>query len=121
MLKKSTGESAKRCALFDVSSIRKIRITEAAVGQLLDYVLTRPVSNTQSMRGIYVANCHEDGSMMDDSIFYEFICDDCLLMPSDIDHSTYLDSFREPLSMSDSDLIITECTDGWHGVALQES
>ena len=109
----------KSCALFDVSPIRKIRITGAAAGQLLDYVLTRPVSNTQSMRGIYVAYCHEDGSMKDDSILYKFAHDDYLLMPSDIDHSAYLDSFREPLSISDSDLIITECTDDWHGVALQ--
>jgi aminomethyltransferase len=109
----------KSCALFDVSPIRKIRITGSAVGRLLDYVLTRPVSNTQSMRGIYVAYCHEDGSMKDDSILYKFAHDDYLLMPSDIDHSAYLDSFREHLDISPKDLSITDCTDHWHGVAVQ--
>jgi aminomethyltransferase len=107
------------CALFDVSPIRKIRIAGSAAGRLLDYVLTRPVSNTQSMRGIYVAYCHEDGSMKDDSILYKFAHDDYLLMPSDIDHSAYLDSFREHLDISPKDLSITDCTDQWHGVAVQ--
>ncbi len=109
----------KSCALFDVSPIRKIRITGSAAGRLLDYVLTRPVSNIQSMRGIYVAYCHEDGSMKDDSILYKFAHDDYLLMPSDIDHSAYLDSFREHLDISPKDLSITDCTDHWHGVAVQ--
>ena len=109
----------KSCALFDVSPIRKIRITGSAAGRLLDYVLTRPVSNTQSMRGIYVAYCHEDGSMKDDSILYKFAHDDYLLMPSDIDHSAYLDSFREHLDISPKDLSVIDCTDQWHGVAVQ--
>ena len=107
------------CALFDVSPIRKIKITGPAAGRLLDYVLTRPVSNTQSMRGIYVAYCHEDGSMKDDSILYKFAHDDYLLMPSDIDHSTYLDSFREHLDISPKELSVTDYTDQWHGVAVQ--
>jgi aminomethyltransferase len=107
------------CALFDVSPIRKIKITGPAAGRLLDYVLTRPVSNTQSMRGIYVAYCHKDGSMKDDSILYKFAHDDYLLMPSDIDHSAYLDSFREHLDISPKDLSVTDCTDQWHGVAVQ--
>ncbi|HIG66426.1 MAG TPA: aminomethyl transferase family protein [Porticoccaceae bacterium] len=109
----------RSCALFDVSPIRKIRITGPAAGQLLDYVLTRPVSAAEDMRGIYVAYCHQDGSMKDDSILYKFAHDDYLLMPSDIDHSDYLESFREFLSISPDDLTITECTDDWHGVAVQ--
>ncbi len=119
MLNKSIGPSATVAPLFDVSPIRKIRITGPAAGRLLDYVLTRPVSNTQSMRGIYVAYCHEDGSMKDDSILYKFAHDDYLLMPSDIDHSAYLDSFREHLDISPKDLSVTDCTDQWHGVAVQ--
>ena len=65
----------------------RLELLEQLRARLLDYVLTRPVSNIQSMRGIYVAYCHEDGSMKDDSILYKFAHDDYLLMPSDIDHS----------------------------------
>jgi aminomethyltransferase len=109
----------RSCALFDVSPIRKIRITGPAAGELLDYVLTRPVSAADDMRGIYVAYCHQDGNIKDDSILYKFAHDDYLLMPSDIDHSGHLQSFREFLAISPQDLTITECTDDWHGVAIQ--
>lgn len=109
----------KSCALFDVSPIRKISIRGLAASRLLDHVLTRPVSSAENMRGIYVAYCNQDGSMKDDSILYKFSHDDYLLMPSDIDHSAYLNSFREHLAIGPDDLTITDCTDDWHGVAVQ--
>lgn len=106
-------------AIFDVSPIRKIRISGPGAGQLLDYALTRPVSGSPCMRGIYVAYCNSDGSLKDDSILYKFSENDYLLMPSDIDHSPYLETLRDQLDMDQSDVIMCECTDDWSGLAIQ--
>lgn len=106
-------------AIFDVSPIRKIRITGSAAGRLLDYTLTRPVSGSPAMRGIYVAYSNQDGSLKDDSILYKFADDDYLLMPSDIDHSPYLESLRDHLAMDSTDVMVQECTDVWSGIAIQ--
>ena len=107
------------CAVFDVSPIRKIRISGTAANQLLDYVLSRPVSSSKEMTAIYVTYCNDDGTLKDDSILYKFSHDDYLLMPSDIDHSTHLESCRNILGISKNDLQITECTELWQGIAIQ--
>lgn len=112
-------ELRQRCALFDVSPIRKIRVSGPAAGRLFDYVLTRPVSGSPSQRGIYVAFCDVDGMLKDDSILYKFADDDYLFMPSDIDHSDYLVEWSNSLGIDPSQLNISECTDDWHGVAIQ--
>lgn len=107
------------CAVFDVSPICKIRIAGPQAGRLLDYVMTRPVSTAPAMRGIYVAFCHEDGSLKDDSILYKFADDDYLLMPSDIDHSPYLELLSQTLSIAPDDVQISKCTYDWCGLAIQ--
>lgn len=107
------------CGLFDVSPIRKIRITGTAAGKLLDYVLTRPVSASKSMVGIYVALCNVDGSLKDDSILYKFDDEDYLLMPSDIDHCAHLRACGKLLALEADEIVITDCTDHWHGLAIQ--
>ena len=109
----------KECAVFDVSPIRKIRISGTAANQLLDYVLTRPVSSSKEMTAIYVTYCNDDGTLKDDSILYKFSHDDYLLMPSDIDHSPHLESCRNILGISKNDLHITECSELWQGIAIQ--
>ena len=110
-----------QCGIFDVSPIRKIRITGPDAGRLLDYTLTRPVSGSPSMRGIYVAYCNTDGTLKDDSILYKFADDDYLLMPSDIDHSAHLEALRDELAIDSNDVTFQECTDDWSGLALQGS
>ena len=107
------------CAVFDVSPIRKIRISGSSASKLLDYVLTRPVSPSREMTAIYVAYCNDDGTLKDDSILYKFSHDDYLLMPSDIDHSKHLEACRDILGISKNDLRIAECTDLWQGIAIQ--
>ena len=107
------------CALFDVSPICKIRLTGPQSGRLLDYLLTRPVSTAPAMRGIYVAFCHGDGNLKDDAILYKFAEDDYLLMPSDIDHSDYLQSLRRQLGIAAADVHIHNCTHDWCGLAIQ--
>ena len=72
------------CALFDVSPLRKYQVRGADAGAFLDHLLTRPVSDTASMQGIYVVFCNEDGILKDDAILYKYSNDDYLLMPSDI-------------------------------------
>ena len=106
-------------AMFDVSPIRKIRITGKGAGRLLDHTFTRPVSQSPSMRGIYVAYCNEDGSLKDDSILYKFADDDYLLMPSDIDHTPHLEYLRNQLAMDSTEVSFKECTDEWSGLAIQ--
>ena len=54
------------CALFDVSPLRKYRITGVGAGPFLDRLLTRPVSDAPCMRGMYVIFCNDDGSLKDD-------------------------------------------------------
>jgi aminomethyltransferase len=108
-----------RCAMFDVSPIRKYRIRGAAAGRFLDTLLTRRVSSALTMRGIYVIFCNEDGSLKDDSILYKYAEDDYMLMPSDMDHSVYFESLRQQLDIAAEDLSIIDCSDAWVGVALQ--
>ena len=106
-------------AIFDVSPIRKIRISGPGAGRLLDYTLTRPVSGSPCMRGIYVAFCNADGSLKDDSILYKFSENDYLLMPSDINHIPYLQSLCDQLALDVSEVTLQECTDDWCGLAIQ--
>jgi glycine cleavage system T protein (aminomethyltransferase) len=108
-----------RCAMFDVSPIRKYRIRGAAAGTFFDTLLTRPVSSAPSMRGIYVVFCNDDGSLKDDSILYKYADDDYLLMPSDMDHSAYFESLWQQQGIAAGDLSIVDCSDEWVGVALQ--
>ncbi len=55
------------CAMFDVSPLRKYRITGVGSGAFLDRLLTRPASRVASMRASYVVFCNEDGSLKDDA------------------------------------------------------
>jgi aminomethyltransferase len=105
------------CAMFDASPIRKYRIRGSGAGSFLDYLLTRRVSQSPSMRGIYVAYCNENGSLKDDSILYKYSDEDYLLMPADIDHDAYFESLRQRLEQSD--VSIVECSDSLVGIALQ--
>ncbi len=105
------------CAIFDVSPLRKYRITGDEAGEFLDKLLTRPASTAASMTGIYVIFCHEDGTLIDDSILYKFSNDDYLLMPSDMDHSAYFDSLIKRFRFQA--VSILDCTDEWVGMAIQ--
>ncbi|HJL61204.1 MAG TPA: aminomethyltransferase family protein [Pseudomonadales bacterium] len=105
------------CAIFDVSPMRKYRISGEEAGDFLDKMLTRPVSDAESNRGIYVIFCNEDGTLKDDSILYKFSEIDYLLMPSDIDHESYFKSLAERFHFHG--LSIVDCTDQWQGVAFQ--
>jgi len=105
------------CALFDVSPMRKYQVRGKSAGAFLDYLLTRSVSDAESMQGIYVAYCNEDGSLKDDSILYKFSDEDYLLMPSDMDHSAHFESLCKKLSLDD--LSIVDCTDAFAGMAIQ--
>jgi len=105
------------CAMFDASPIRKYRIRGAGAAAFLDHLLTRPVSRTRAMRGIYVAFCNHDGSLKDDSIVYKYADDDYLLMPADINHDAYFESLRERLGIAD--VSIVECSDSLIGISLQ--
>lgn len=105
------------CALFDVSPMRKYRITGKDAGAFLDHLLTRPVSDASPMQGIYAAYCNDDGSLRDDSILYKYAEDDYLLMPSDMDHSEYFNSLQAKTGFSD--LSISDCTESLAGMAVQ--
>ena len=106
-----------QCAMFDTSPMRKYRITGDDAGYYLDRLLTRPVSDTESFRGMYVIFCNEDGTLKDDAIIYKFSEFDYLLMPSDIDHSVYFTALAETLDCNR--LTIRDCTTSIGGVALQ--
>jgi aminomethyltransferase len=107
----------KSCALFDVSPLRKYRITGPGSGEFLDRLLTRPVSAARPMRGIYVVFCNEDGSLKDDAILHKYNDDDYLLLPSDMDHSGYFQMLLERFRIQDVDIV--DCTHAWVGFALQ--
>ena len=105
------------CAMFDVSPIRKIHVTGTAAGNFFDRLLTRPVSGLPAMRAMYTVFCNEDGSLKDDAILYKFADDDYLLMPSDVDHSPYFVTVCQKFGLND--VVFTECTDSWAGMAIQ--
>jgi len=107
------------CAMFDVSPIRKFRITGPAAGRLLDHLFARPVSTSPAMRGIYGVFCNEDGTLKDDAIVYKLADDDYLLMPSDIDHSEHLALLCRELGIGVDEVLVTECTATWAGAAIQ--
>ncbi|MBO6557874.1 MAG: aminomethyltransferase family protein [Pseudomonadales bacterium] len=105
------------CACFDVSPMRKIRVQGKDAGSFLDYLLTRPVSQIASMRGVYVIFCNEDGTLKDDAILYKFNDEDYLILPSDIDHSPY---FYEIAGQRNLDQVsFSECTASLAGLAIQ--
>jgi len=105
------------CAVFDVSPIRKIRVSGVGAGAFLDRLLTRPVSSLAAMRATYTVFCNEDGTLKDDAILYKYTDDDYLMMPSDIDHSPYFLSLCQRFELND--VTFTECTDAWAGIAIQ--
>ncbi len=105
------------CAMFDVSPLRKYRITGAGSGAFLDRLLTRPASRAASMRGIYVVFCNEDGSLKDDAILHKYSEDDYLLLPSDMDHSAYFEKLL--IQFDIQGVTITDCTCSLIGFALQ--
>jgi aminomethyltransferase len=106
-----------RCAMYDVSPIRKYRIRGAGAGAFLDHLVTRPVSNAPSMRAIYVAFCNDDGNLRDDSILYKYADDDYLLLPAETDHDEHFESLRRRLEIDD--VSIVECTASLAGISLQ--
>jgi len=106
-----------RCAIFDVSPIRKIRVQGSDAGSFFDLLLTRPVSGLPAMRAAYAVFCNDNGSLKDDAILYKFGDEDYLLMPSDIDHSPYFESLSEKIGLQN--VSFTECTDSWFGLAVQ--
>lgn len=105
------------CALGDVTPMCKIRVRGANAGRFLDHLVTRPVSQLGPMRTTYTVYCNEDGSLMDDSVLYKIADDDYVMMPSDIDHTTYFKSLQESLGIAD--VTFEVCTDDWCGLAVQ--
>jgi aminomethyltransferase len=105
------------CAMFDVSPLRKYRITGAGSGAFLDKLLTRPASGAPSMRGIYVVFCNEDGSLKDDAILHKYDENHYFLLPSDMDHSAHFENVLARFGIHD--VTITDCTHSWTGFALQ--
>lgn len=105
------------CAMFDVSPLRKYRITGPESGAFLDRLVTRPVSQAPGMRGIYVVFCNEDGSLKDDAILHKIGDEDYLLLPSDLDHSAYFAELQQRFSIHD--LNIEDCTHSLTAFALQ--
>lgn len=105
------------CGVFDISPLRKYRIRGPDAGDFLDHLLTRPASATESMRGIYVAFCNEDGTLKDDAILHKYAADDYLLLPSDMDHSVHFDGLHRQLGIGD--LNITDSTESRFGLAVQ--
>lgn len=105
------------CALFDVSPMRKYRIRGPEAGPFLNYLLTRPVSDMSSMRGIYVIFCNEDGSLKDDAMLLKYAEDDYLLLPSDMDHSAHFSAICNDREFSQ--LEIDDLTSSFVGLAVQ--
>ncbi len=85
------------CAIFDGTPFRKIRLVGSGAGQFLDHLVTRPVSELESMRATYVVFCNDDGSLKDDSVLFKFADDDYLIMPSDVDHIPYFKELQQRL------------------------
>ena len=106
-----------RCAIFDVTPIRKYRIRGGDAGLFLDQLLTRPVRPSPSMRAIYVAFCDEKGILKDDAMLYKFADDDFLLMPSEIDHAAHFESLRRSLGLDD--VSIEDRKESLAGASLQ--
>ena len=105
------------CALFDVSPMRKIRITGSDASPFLDILLTRPVSHLTPNHASYVVFCTEAGYLKDDAMLYKFSDEDYLLLPSDIDHCDYFSQLADTRSFTN--VSFTECTDTLAGMALQ--
>jgi aminomethyltransferase len=105
------------CAMFDVTPIRKYRIHGRDAGVFLDHLLTRPVTASPVMRGIYVVFCNEEGILKDDAILYKFAEDDYLLMPSEMDHAAHFESLRQKLGLDD--VSIEDRKESLAGVSLQ--
>lgn len=69
------------------------------------------------MRTTYTVFCDKDGMLLDDAVVYKIADDDYVMMPSDIDHTPYFESFRN--SLGNSDVTFEVCTDEWCGLAIQ--
>ncbi|MEM7431228.1 MAG: aminomethyltransferase family protein [Pseudomonadota bacterium] len=110
-------ELRHRCAIFDSTPFQKIRIRGEQAGALLDRAVTRPVSTLSPMRATYVIFCNDDGTIKDDAILFKFAADDYLLMPSDIDHSPYLQSLCERFEIQGVEF--TNESDLLSGMAIQ--
>ena len=105
------------CALFDISPMRKIRISGSDAGLFLDILLTRPVSHLTPYHASYVVFCTEAGYLKDDAMLYKFSDEDYLLLPSDIDHCDYFSQLAGARSFTN--ITFTECTNTLVGMALQ--
>jgi aminomethyltransferase len=105
------------CALFDISPMRKIRISGSDAGSFLDILLTRPVSHLTPWHASYVVFCTEAGYLKDDAMLYKFSDEDYLLLPSDIDHCDYFGQLADTRSFTN--ITFTECTNTLIGMALQ--
>ena len=104
-------------AICDVTPMQKIRITGSGAGTFLDYLGTRPVSHMPAMHASYIVFCHENGSLMDDAVFFKFSDDDYLLLPSDIDHTRYFESICTAHGIKD--VSFRQCADELAGLAIQ--
>lgn len=104
------------CAMFDACSSRKYRIRGGGAGPFLDYLLTRPVSSSSPMRGIYAMFCNDDGTVKDDVVVYKYSDDDYVLMPA-FDHTEYFETLRARKAIADVEII--PCSDQLSGFSLQ--
>ena len=105
------------CALFDISPMRKIRISGPDAGLFLDILLTRPASQLAPGHASYVVFCTEAGYLKDDAMVYKFSNEDYLLLPSDIDHCDYFSQLASKRSLTN--ITFNECTNTLVGIALQ--
>ncbi len=110
-------ELRHRCAIFDSTAFQKIRIRGCESGALLDHTVTRPVSSLPDMRATYVILCNDDGTIKDDAILFKVAGDDFLLMPSDMDHTPYLQSLCDRFGFND--VSFTNESDLYTGMAVQ--
>lgn len=92
------------CAMFDACSSRKYRIRGRGAGAFLDYLLTRPVSSSPPMRGIYAVFCNDDGSVKDDVVVYKYSDDDYVLMPA-FDHTEHFEAVRMRKGIEDVEIV----------------
>lgn len=105
-----------QCGLFDGSLSHKYHVFGEDAGAFLDQLLTRPVSASPSMRGIYALFCNEHGALMDDAIVYKKQDDDYLLMPA-FHHNRYFEQLL--LRTGLKDVRIVDCSDTLAGLSIQ--
>lgn len=103
------------CALFDATPAQKYRISGADADRFMDYVMTRSMSKLPEMRATYAIWCNDDGMLSDDAMLYKLAKNDYLLMVAEVHHDELFDECKARFE----DVIITDQTEAWAGLAVQ--